>query len=260
MSTAEEGSLPCFFLAEPPGERPPQLAQGGAEHALKALRMKPGDHLEAIDGEGSRWRLKIVAATQRQLGLETVGPPLREPAPGDPEAPLPWIEVNVAWPRKNRGADMLGRLVQLGAAAVNPMTARHQGPWESPSEPPERWFRIAREACKQSGRSWLPRLGSRVSPQSLAEDRKGCPIALLDPHRGMAFDTWARSLLPLQGGMGTKERPIVLAIGPEGGFAHDEKEALWMVGATSVRLTPHILRVETAAEAALAVAGTILAR
>ncbi len=257
----EGGSaLPCFFLAEPPEGRPARLWEGEAEHALRVLRLRPGDLCEAIDGEGGRWRLRIVAAGAHGLGLEPLGPPAREPAPGEPDAPLPWIEVVVSWPRRARGEEMLGRLVQLGAGGVRPLLARRRGPGECPAGPSERWWRIAREAAKQCGRSWLPELGERTSPIALAFERRGLPIALLDPRGGMAMDTWVRSLLPLPFGIGTRERPIVLAVGPEGGFDDEEREALLLAGATTVKLTPHVLRVETAAEAALAVTATILAR
>ena len=46
----------------------------------------------------------------------------------------------------------------------------------------------------------------------------------------------------------------MLVIGPEGGFSDEESEALLDCGASSTWLGPHVLRVETAAEAALAVA------
>ena len=258
---AQSGStLPCFFLAEPPGERPARLWEGEAEHALRVLRLRPGDLCETIDGAGRRWRMKIVAASEHHIGLEPLGPPTREPAPGTPDAPLPWIELCVSWPRRARGEEMLGRLVQLGAAAVRPLAARQRGAGECPPGPSERWWRIAREAAKQCGRSWLPELGERTSPQALALERRGCAIALLEPRRGMSLDTWARSLLPLTGEMGSEERPIVLVVGPEGGFTGEEMEVLLCVGATQVRLGPHVLRVETAAEAALAVTATVLAR
>ena len=54
------------------------------------------------------------------------------------------------------------------------------------------------------------------------------------------------------------QEPIVLAIGPEGGIEADELEALIAAGFRPVRLGPTILRFETAAVAALAIARTAL--
>lgn len=254
------GSLPRFFLEGPPEDGHVRMVEGESEHALRVLRMRPGQLCEGLDGAGGRWRLRIVAAGRHDLGLEVLGPPAREPEPGAPGAPLPWIELDVSWPRRARAEEMLTRLVQLGAAAIRPLDALQRGAGQCPREPSERWWRIARESCKQSGRAWLPLLGARTTPQALVFEHRRAAIALLDPHRGMSLDTWVRSL-PCGGeGLGTRERPIVLAIGPEGGFAPDELDAFLDAGATTVRLTPFVLRVETAAEAALAVTATILAR
>ncbi len=47
--------------------------------------------------------------------------------------------------------------------------------------------------------------------------------------------------------------PLALVVGPEGGLARAEVEALQSLGAVSVCLGPLVLRTETAALAALAV-------
>jgi 16S rRNA (uracil1498-N3)-methyltransferase len=52
--------------------------------------------------------------------------------------------------------------------------------------------------------------------------------------------------------------PVVLAIGPEGGIEADELDALRAAGFRPARLGPTILRFETAAVAALAIARTSL--
>jgi 16S rRNA (uracil1498-N3)-methyltransferase len=51
----------------------------------------------------------------------------------------------------------------------------------------------------------------------------------------------------------TREHPLLIAVGPEGGFEPDEERALDASGARAASLAPHILRIETAAIAALAV-------
>ncbi|MEW6072482.1 MAG: RsmE family RNA methyltransferase [Planctomycetota bacterium] len=250
---------PAFFLAAPPSEeRPPRLAPGEEEHARRVLRLGAGAAVVGLDGEGGRWPLRIAGAGRRGLALVLAGPPAREPAPGEPGAPLPWVEVAVAWPKKARGEEMLGRLVQLGAAAVTPLSGAQGGAAAAPPAPPERWFRIAREAAKQCGRAWLPHLGPRLSPGELLAARGSGVLAVLDPAAALSLDAWLRSLRPAPQGVGTRGRPIVLAIGPEGGFSPEEQEAFLLAGASPVRLAPHILRIETAAEAAMAVAGVVL--
>ena len=56
----------------------------------------------------------------------------------------------------------------------------------------------------------------------------------------------------------TRAQPLVLVIGPEGGFAPDEEEALDAAGAQPAALAPHILRIEPAAIAAASVAVALL--
>jgi 16S rRNA (uracil1498-N3)-methyltransferase len=200
--------------------------------------------------------MRVVAATRRELGFEITGPARFEPGPGAPEAPLPWVEVAVAWPRRTRAEEMVRRLTQLGAARITPLVARQAGPQKPPEADDPRWMRVLRDSCKQSGRAWLPQLVAPLSPAELALARPQASLAVLDPARGRNMDTWARALLPSERGLGTPERPIVLIVGPEGGFDDDERQNLGLRGATSVRVAPHILRVETAAEDAMAIAAS----
>ena len=247
---------PRFFLEAAPTEGPPRLAEGEAIHAIKVLRMRPGDACVGLDGRGHAWPMRVIAASRRDLGLEVTGPVESEPEPGCGGAALPWIELAVAWPRRARAEEMLRRLTQLGAARLTPLIARQKGPQNPPDPADPRWDRCIRDACKQSRRTWLPELGIGLSPLELALARPGATMALLDPETGMSLDTWARSLVPRENELGTRLRPIVLVVGPEGGFDAEERDALHKRGATNTRVAPHVLRVETAAEAAMAVVGT----
>jgi 16S rRNA (uracil1498-N3)-methyltransferase len=248
---------PRFFLAER-AAGDPELAPGESEHAVRVLRLRAGDQVMGVDGRGTLQPLEVRAVRGQRLELALAGPARLEPAPGDIGSPLPWIEVAVAFPRKARAEEMLGRLVQLGASGIVPLLARQANAAEVPRETPERWLKLTREALKQCERAWLPVLHAARSPADLARARKGSPIALLDLHAGMPFDAWLRSLRPSPQGHGTRARPITLAIGPEGGFAPEESEALRAAGAQAVRLSPYVLRIETAAEAAIATAAAVL--
>ena len=249
---------PSFFLETPIGASPPRIADDELRHVLNARRLGPGDRIVGIDGAGGRWELKIEGRGPGGYVLTPTGEPEFLPAPGTEGARLPWIEVACAWPKKTRVEAMLGRLVQLGVAAITPLEAHHRGPEPIPTLVPERWLRAAREALKQSRSTWMPVLGKPMDISELCESRSGGVTAVLDP-TGMSLDTWLRSISTGGPELGTRERPLVLVIGPEGGFDSSELDLLLRVGATTCTLGPNILRIETAAEAATAITACALA-
>jgi 16S rRNA (uracil1498-N3)-methyltransferase len=114
----------------------------------------------------------------------------------------------------------------------------------------ERWVRVAREACKQSGRLWELELREPIDVEQLC--RRGITImVLLDP----------RGETNLHDALGssksrdfTRDQPLLLAIGPEGGFTDDETHRFVSARAVRAVIAPHALRVETAAISALAIA------
>ena len=81
-----------------------------------------------------------------------------------------------------------------------------------------------------------------------ARNTKLVPAALLDP--GAEVGLWAWTRERLENAAGTA---LVLAVGPEGGLSGDERDQLASSGARAVTLGPHVLRIETAAEAAAAI-------
>jgi 16S rRNA (uracil1498-N3)-methyltransferase len=259
VPSGKRASPPAFFLAADGHSGEPRLRPEDERHAALVLRLVAGDPLVGLDGRGGRHPLRVRTVRKRSLALEPAGPAELVPAPGEAGSDLPWFEVAVAWPRRNRAEGMLDRLVQLGAAAIRPLRARQRGPEEVP-ESGARLERVAREACKQSGRAWLPELEPVLTPAELARFRAEAALAVLDPDAGLALDTWLRSLRPAPIGLGTRARPIVLVIGPEGGLADDERDVFLARGASFAWLGPHVLRVETAAEAAMAVAAVVHGR
>jgi 16S rRNA (uracil1498-N3)-methyltransferase len=74
-----------------------------------------------------------------------------------------------------------------------------------------------------------------------AAARSDARLCLLDPEADVGFGD-------LDAG-----RPVVIAIGPEGGFSDRDRAVLGLAGFDGVRLGPRVLRTETAGLAALAV-------
>ena len=247
------------FFVEGPGPEPaaegdvPRLEAKDLEHALRVRRAAAGDLLTALDGRGGRWPLRVVRAERRELVLELAGEPSRDPAPGDRDADLPVIQMAVAIPRSGRLEPMLDRLTQIGVARIDPLRCAWTGPGERWPRS-ERLQRVLREAAKQCDRSWLPIL-SGPTPVEEWQPATQASIAVLHPSAPDHLLDWADAQARGAGG------PLSLVVGPEGGFAGHELEALEARGAAPVRLGPHILRIEAAAEAAASVLiASLLAR
>jgi 16S rRNA (uracil1498-N3)-methyltransferase len=235
-----------FLLAVAPDEGRPRLEREDERHAARVLRLAPGDEIVGADLRGGLWPLRIVQVGRDEVTLESVGPVQRVPRPGEPGAPLPSLEIAVCAPKGARAEEMLDRLVQLGVDRITWLVSeRSQGfDRERVEGRLERWSRIAREACKQARRPWMPDLRGPDDAAELLKREKAALDIVLSPRARLGLST------VLRGSRG----PIRLLVGPEGGWTERESSELRTLGALEASLAPHVLRVETAAEAAAAVA------
>jgi len=243
-----------FLLSVTPEADRPELAPADARHALRVLRLEPGDRLVGLDGRGRAWPLRVVAAGRAGLELASDGPPRAEPEPGAPGSGLPWIELALPLPRGARAEGMLERLVQLGLARLTPLVTERTAPHASERSATriERLERVAAEAMKQCGRLWACELAPQETLDAWLGRAGARRIVLCAPDPGAA--PLARVLSDLPGGRWTRTEPLCVLIGPEGGLTPAEQAAARAAGARPARLAAHTLRTETAAEAALAIA------
>ena len=238
------------------------LSPEEARHARKVLRLRNGDLVEALDGQGH----KIVARLGSQ-GDETclewvsveesasdsvgrAGTEMKDILPLD-------LEISVL-----KGDAMewtIEKAVELGVHSLTPLITDHtvvqiQAKGEDYFR--RRWQKIADQALKQCGR--LNRLEIQApqffkawlkSPQVSSEGR----IRLWCDEAGMQeapfLGTWA-----LKNQDRVRIAHLCLLIGPEGGWSRVEKEQLRGLSERSgdgswvrVNLGPSILRAETAA-------------
>ena len=100
--------------------------------------------------------------------------------------------------------------------------------------------RRARQAIKQSGAAWAPRVGAPVDVKFAA--------AQGDPRFRWLADATGEPPPELP-----PSAPLVVVVGPEGGLIPAERETFLSAGFRRVRLAPDLLRFETAALAAAAV-------
>jgi 16S rRNA (uracil1498-N3)-methyltransferase len=209
-----------------------------AHHLAHVMRAKPGDRVILFDGSGAEFTARVEKVGRAEVELEVLS---REPV--DCELPVR-LTVGVALPKGDRQRWLVEKLVELGVSRLAPLVTDRAG--EQTLTSIDRLRRAVIEASKQCGRNRLMEIDK---PQVLAEFLASPP-------------TGAIRLLAQPGGKDCRQsdwvlgaaRPadVLLAIGPEGGFAETEVEAAVAAGWQPVSLGRRILRIETAALAIVA--------
>ena len=136
---------------------------------------------------------------------------------------------------------------ELGVDAIVPwQAARSVSRWDAKAEKGlARWRTIVREAAKQAHRPWIPEVEGVAR---LAE-----VVARAGDSRVLVLEPSAAERLTEVASVPSDARDVVLVVGPEGGIAPEELDALRDAGARVVRLGETVLRTSTAGAAAIAV-------
>lgn len=209
-----------------------------ARHARDVLRLKEGDQVELFDDAGA-----VAVGTLLFLGPKDVAARIDRLNPPPSSDGLRLI-VASAVPKGERADWMVEKLSELGVAAFIPLTTERSVVKPEGKNKRERWARIATESAKQSRRAGVMRVEEL---QPLADVvRNNRPAYYLSTSTGAKAIWEALSV--------AKEFELTLLIGPEGGWTDAETLLFADAGIGGLRLTDTILRVETAAIAAAAVA------
>lgn len=233
--------MPRLFVeVDPEDPNRARVGKEGISH-VRALRLDVGSELEAIVAPGRVRRATIAKITRRAAEL-ALG---EDTATGavDPERPLFLL---LALADLARFDAVIEKATELGATHVLPFRAQRSQVSRVTKARQARWERIARGACEQCGRTLPPDLGGEASLEDrIAGLPDGTSVIALAPE---AEAPWRAATTPAG--------PLALVVGPEGGLAPGELAWLGSRGAELRHLGPRILRFETAALAALAIAGS----
>src|SRR6478672_8773865 len=219
-----------------------------ANYLGNVLRLKPGDSALVFNGRDGEWQGVLASAGKRRLAL-TIG--ARTRPQGDALDLHYWFA-----PLKHARLDyMAQKAVEMGASRLQPVLTRHA---QVARVNLERLRANAIEAAEQCGILTLPEIRPPLTLQQA--------IAAVEPERVLVFcDEEAPVKDPIaalaQARRGDQREALALAvlIGPEGGFAAEERAALLRVpNAVRLSLGPRVLRADTAAVAAFALVGAVL--
>jgi 16S rRNA (uracil1498-N3)-methyltransferase len=240
---------PRLFIDAPlaEGVRLP-LSREHANYLLNVLRLGEGARLLVFNGRDGEFATSLRLASRKSAAL-AVGARLR------PQETAPDLDYLFA-PLKHARLDyMAQKAVEMGASRLQPVLTRHG---QVTRVSVERMRANAIEAAEQCGIMTLPEIRPPLSLEQA--------IAALEPERVLVFcDEAAPVKDPIgalaQARKGDQAEPLAVAvlIGPEGGFAAEERAALLRVpNAVRLSLGPRVLRADTAAVAALALVGAVL--
>jgi 16S rRNA (uracil1498-N3)-methyltransferase len=206
-------------------------------YLVNVLRLGPEARVLLFNGRDGEFAAHLAIGSRKGASL-VVGARTR------PQEAPPDVDYLFA-PLKHARLDyMAQKAVEMGARALRPVLTRHT---QVARVNLDRLRANAIEACEQCGVIWTP----EVAPvEPLGEALKRWPAERL-----MVFcDEEADEMNPLEAlAQARAESGVSLLIGPEGGFADDER-ALILSAPRVLRLSlgPRVLRADTAAVAALA--------
>ena len=210
----------------------PDLDQ--SRYLTQVMSQTVGDEVLLFNGRDGEWRARLVEAGKRGC-LLTVEDQTRPLAQG------PDLELVMALVKRGRLETIVEKAAELGARRVRLVVTRRTNVDHIKLG---RLEAIAIEASEQTGRVDVPEI---VEPEKL--DRL---LDAWDPARRLVFCDEGGDAAPMASALAGSGGPAAVLIGPEGGFAPEERDRLRAAAfVTPVSLGPRILRADTAAIAAL---------
>jgi len=216
-----------------------EMVGSEARHAV-VRRTRVGEPVALTDGAGRTAVCTVSSVTKSSVSvrvLEVVSVPAESPR----------VVVVQAIPKGDRGELAVEMLTEVGADVIVPWAAaRSVAVWrgERATKSLARWRSVAREAAKQSRRSWFPVVAEPASTSDVVSLVRDAGLAVV-LHEASASRV-ASLEVPTDG-------DIVVVVGPEGGISDEELAVFAAVGAEPVRLGSSVLRTSTAGVAATAV-------
>lgn len=211
-----------------------------ASHLTRVLRAQIGQEFEIATGN-----------TVRNGRITSISDDRVEFALGGELAPKPAANLTLALAifKFDRMEWAIEKCTEIGVGRIMPVIARRTDSHLASAAVKryERWQRLARQAAEQSRRAAPPEISSPIKLKELGSAGTfpaATRIVLAETERHARL----RDILQ------SSEANVVLATGPEGGWAEDELKWFRQSGWTSASLGDTILRAETAAIVATALA------
>lgn len=236
MERSARAAVITFFTGDPiVAGAPTVLGEDAAQH-LRALRAGAGEQVALRDGNGGAGTGVIARVAKRSITIDVV-----DRSTIDRHAP---VHLLVPVADRDRMLMLAEKCTELSATSWRPVMwrrSRSVGPLgDGPAFQARLRGRMV-SALTQSGGGWLPDVHpSAPVARAIAAAPEGTRL-LLDAESRQSISSLRLSA------------PVVIAIGPEGGFDSAERDEMIGGGFIPVRIAASVLRFETAGLAALAV-------
>lgn len=215
-----------------------------AHHIIQVMRLKTGGCIRAFDGSGTSYQGRIKEITR---GCVTI---TIESVQKNPQKATPPITLIQALPKKGKMEGIIEKCTELGIDRIIPvktertivtLSAGKVSLWQ------QRWQRIALAAAKQCGRTTTPQISSLTDWTDILTRLEKFELKLI-----FCLDAKTQKIQDIlrekKGGI----KNAAFLIGPEGDFTPQEINQAINKGCLPVSLGELVLKVDTAAIAALA--------
>ena len=224
------------------------LDRSQSSYLVNVMRRKPGDSVLLFNGRDGEWLASLSDRSRKTFVISVAERTRAQTPPGDLHylfAPLKQARLDY----------MVQKAVELGVSRLVPVLTRH-GQVQRVNG--ERMRANAIEAAEQCGILALPEIAEPIALTKL--------LAEWIPSRLMVFcdedaptGNPVEALAQARGGGIVGPLPVSVLVGPEGGFAPEEREELTKLpNMVRLSLGPRILRADTAAVAVLALVQAVL--
>ena len=196
------------------------------------------------DGCGTRYRVEVTQVSSQAIDSRIID---QQTESSHKTAP---IVLGQALIKGDKMDWVIQKATELGVDTIVPLHSAHSVIKLNPerlAHQRSRWERIARDAAQQSERWTIPTIADPLDLAQICREYAEAPLKaiLMERSTGPSLAT-----IPLPQ---DHQHPIVLLIGPEGGWAQEEQRVAQEQGFLPLTLGPRILRAETAAIAALSI-------
>ncbi len=214
-----------------------EITDSELQHLERVLRLKAGDAIEIMDGEGHFGHAVLQSVDRKQAiavseKIETALP-----------SQYPLV-VAVGALKHGSLDEVLPGLVELGIDEI--VVFRQTGIEKDriSEKALERWERIVVAACKQSKRARFPKIAAANDLKEVFERRPTIENSYYFDERAQEFQKIVLS---------SPNCPTILVVGSEAGLTQSDRDVLSTVGSVGLRFGNFVMRATTATIAAASI-------